>query len=112
MQEGPVVWKAGLLAPQNGDIGRSFETVEPLMYDDTAPLFFSEGVSCVTAAGPNSVLSFVVDIPSPDNQSKTRRVNLRVVIPHHSLVQNVEWLQQMLTQATQQHQQAMPPTVQ
>lgn len=81
------------------------------MYDDNAPLFFSEGMSCVTAAGPNSVLSFVVDIPSPDNQSKTRRVNLRVVIPHHSLVQNVEWLQQMLKQATQQHQ-AMPPTVQ
>lgn len=81
------------------------------MYDDNAPLFFSEGISSVTGAGANSVVSFAVDIPSPDNQSKTRRVNLRVVIPHHSLVQNIEWLQQLLSQS-QQPAQPMPPTVQ
>lgn len=81
------------------------------MYDDNAPLFFCEGVSGISGAGGNTIVSFAVNLPSPDNQSKTQRVNVRIAIPTHSLAQGVDFLSGALQQAAIQTQ-PMPTSVQ
>lgn len=81
------------------------------MYDDNAPLFFCEGISGYTGAGPNTIVSFAVNIPSPDNQSNTQRVNLRVAIPTSSLAQGVDFLTRNLQQPAAPVQ-PMPASIQ
>lgn len=75
------------------------------MYDDKAPLFFCEGVSGYAAAGPNTIVSFAVNIPSPDNTSRAQRVNVRIAMPTASLEQGIDFLKNALNQRSP----AMPP---
>lgn len=81
------------------------------MYDDNAPLIFCEGISGVAGAGDNSIVSFAVNLPSADNTSRTQRVNLRIVMPHTSLMQGVDFLMNAAQQAKVQIQ-APPDSVQ
>lgn len=62
------------------------------MHDETAPVFYCEAIAHIGPSGPNSVLSFVVTVPSADGTQQTMKVNLRVVIPHHALKQGLGFL--------------------
>lgn len=66
------------------------------MYDDNAPMFFSEGILGISTSGPNAIVSFAVDVPNIENTVRTKRVNLRIVIPIASLEQNIEFLTRAL----------------
>lgn len=66
------------------------------MYDDNAPMFFSEGVLGISTSGPNAIVSFAVDVPNNENTIRTKRVNLRIVIPTASLAQSIEFLTKAL----------------
>lgn len=116
MQELPTIYRSGWVARGLENIGpsalgKSLFVKEYQVYDDNAPLFFCEGISGISGAGPNTIVSFALNLPSPDNKSKTQRVNLRIAIPTHSLAQGVDFIAGALKQAAIQTQ-PVPSSIQ